>query len=140
MNIDLSSIWSTILSATKSSNSSDKSLGTTDFTSIANSILGNIKANTAAKSGSNSGIDYIAIATQLLTLYNQYKQSSNSDEKAAASNVKGLSSIIGAMGGDKGSIVSAATSILGKLTENNKDDDKDKKGGLSDLAGLFFGK
>lgn len=140
MNIDLSSIWSTVLAATKSSTSSDKSLGTTALTSIANSILGNIKTNTAAKSGSNSGIDYIAIATQLLTLYNQYKQSTNSDEKAAATNVKGLSSIIGAMGGDKGSIASAATSILGKLADSKKDGDNNDGGGLGSLIGGLFGK
>lgn len=140
MNIDLSSIWSTVLSATKSSTSSDKSLGTTALTSIANSILGNIKTNTAAKSGSNSGIDYIAIATQLLTLYNQYKQSTNSDEKAAATNVKGISSIIGAMGGDKGSIASAATSILGKLADNKKDGGNNDGGGLGSLIGGIFGK
>lgn len=140
MNIDLSTIWSTVLSATKSSTSSDKSLGTTALTSIANTILDNIKTNTAAKSDTKSGIDYIGIATQLLTLYNQYKQSKSSDEKAAASNVKDLSSIIGAMGGDKGSIASAATTILGKLAESKKNGEKSDGDGLGGLFGSLFGK
>ena len=115
MNIDLSSIWKTVVSATQSSTSSDKSLSSSTLTSLANSIISNIQAKTASKTSSTGNIDFIGIATQLMSLYNQYKSSKNTDEKAAATNVKGISDIIGAMGGDKSSIINTASSVLGKL-------------------------
>ncbi len=115
--LDLTSIWNSVMNSTKSSSSSDGSLSNSALSSIAKSIVANMASSNkaATTSKASSSLDYLAIAKQLMTLYNQYKGSSNSTEAAAASNVKQISDIVGAMGGDKGSLISAGMSILGKF-------------------------
>lgn len=119
--LDLSSIWKLVMSNTQSSSNSNGSLSNSALTDIATSIVKNMTSSsqsstkTSSSSSSSSSIDYLAIAQQLMSLYNQYKGSDNKTEAAAASNVKQISDIVGAMGGDKSSMLSAGLNILGKL-------------------------
>jgi len=117
--LDLSSIWNVVMNSTQSSSNSNGSLSNSTLTEIAKSVINGMSSSststTKSKSSTSSGLDYLAIAQQLLTLYNQYKGSSNKTEVAAANNVKQISDIVGAMGGDKSSMISAGLNILGKL-------------------------
>lgn len=99
-------------------------------------------AQSKANSSSSSKIDFIGIAKQLLSLYDKFKGSSDSADKATAINVKGISDIIGDMGGDKGGIISAGAGILGKALGG---DSQKKEGGdlgstLGGALGGLFGK
>ena len=133
-NLDLSSIWSTVLSSTSSS--ANGSLSQSVLTSLAQNILSGL-----GNSSSSNGLNYASIATQLLTLYTKYKSSSNTTEVAAANNVKSISDIIGAMGGDKSSMVSAGLNALNNLAGNATSGDSKAanvaKTGLNILGGLF---
>lgn len=120
--LDLSTVWKLVMNNTQSSSNSNGSLSNSALTDIAKNIVTNMvaskagaSANASASKSNSSSIDYIAIAQQLMSLYNQYKGSSNKTEVAAASNVKQISDIVGAMGGDKGSMISAGLNMLGKL-------------------------
>lgn len=141
-NIDLSTIWNTVKTATAAAGSS--TLSQSSLTDIAKSVVTSAISGMGSKSGSNnsSSIDYVSIAKQLLTLYNQYKGSSDNTEKTAATNVKSISDIIGAMGGDKSSIISAGASILGSVLGGKSDSSSNKKdeGGLGSVLGSIFGK
>ncbi|MCQ2960188.1 MAG: hypothetical protein MJ198_08385 [Bacteroidales bacterium] len=124
-NLDLSSIWNTVLTATKTADNG--SLSQNALTDIAQQAIKSFSGTTAKSKSSET--NYAMIATELLSLYTKYKSSSDSTEKQAALNVKSISDIVNALGGDKASAISAAASILG--------------GGKSDLLGTIgslFGK
>ncbi len=130
-NLDLSSVWSTVKAATEAAKGG--SLNQSSLTDIAKDIIAGAVSRAPSKS-SGAGIDYVGIAKQLITLYEKFKGSSDGTEKAAAINVKGISDIIGAMGGDKGSILSAGASILGKALGGGKSD-----GGAGSAIGKAIG-
>ncbi len=135
-NLDLSTIWNTVKTATSAANGG--ALSQNSLTDIAKSVITSAISGSSSKSSSSNGsIDYIGIAKQLLSLYNQFKGSSNSTEKAAASNVKSVSDIIAAMGGDKDSIISAGASVLGNILGGNSS--SSDKGGSSDLGSAIGG-
>lgn len=120
-NLDLTTIWNTVKTATSAANGG--ALSQSSLTDIAKSVITSAISGASSKSSSSNGsIDYIGIAKQLLSLYNQFKGSSNSTEKAAATNVKSVSDIIAAMGGDKDSIISAGASVLGNILGGNSSD------------------
>ena len=128
-NLDLSSIWSAVLSSTSSS--SNGSLSQSVLTSLAQKVL------SGAGGSSSGGLNYASIATQLLTLYTKYKSSSNSTEAAAANNVKSISDIISAMGGDKKSAINAGLNALNNLASGDSKKSQAVKTGLNVLGGLF---
>ena len=133
-NLDLTTIWNTVKTATSAANGG--SLSQSSLTDIAKSVITSAISGASSKSSSSNGsIDYIGIAKQLLSLYNQFKGSSNSTEKAAATNVKSVSDIIAAMGGDKDSIISAGASVLGNILGGNSSD----KSNGSDLGSTIGG-
>jgi hypothetical protein len=53
-----------------------------------------------------------------MSLYEKFKGSSDKTEVQAANNVKQISDVIGALGGDKSSMTSAAISVLTGLAAN----------------------
>ena len=136
-NLDLNTIWETVKKATQSANGG--TLSESSLTDIAKDIIAGV-AQGAQSKAADGGVDLIGIARQLLSLYEKFKGSSNGDDKAAAINVKGISDIIGAMGGDKGSLISAGTSILGKVLGGDKKDDGDLGSALGGVLGGLFGK
>ncbi len=123
--LDLSSIWDTVLTATKSADNG--SLSQNALSDIAQKAVQSF-AGADSKSKS-SGPNYANIAKQLLSLYSKYKSSSDATEKQAALNVKSISDIVSALGGDKAGAISAVSSILGG-----------KSGGLLGKLGGLFGK
>lgn len=125
-NLDLSSIWNTVLTATKTADNG--SLSQNALTDIAQQAIKTFSGTTAKSKSSE--INYTMIATELLSLYTKYKSSSNSTEKQAALNVKSISDIVKALGGDKASAISAAASILGG----------GKSGNILGTIGSLFGK
>lgn len=140
-NLDLNSIWETVKSATRGANGG--ALSESSLTSIAKDIVAGVTQGAQAKThASAASVDLIGIAKQLLSLYEKFKGSSDSGDKAAAINVKGISDIIGAMGGDKGSIISAGASILGKALggDQQKKDGGDLGSALGGVLGGLFGK
>lgn len=143
-NLDLTTIWNTVKAATSSANGG--ALSQSSLTDIAKSVIAGAISGTSSKSGSTSGsIDYIGIAKQLLSLYNQFKGSSNSTEVAAATNVKSVSDIIAAMGGDKESIISAGASVLGNIlggsgNSTDKSSGSDLGSTIGGVLGGIFGK
>lgn len=124
--LDLSSIWNTVLTATKSSDNG--SLSQNALSDIAQNVIQGF-TSTSSKSKSSS-INYAKIAKELLSLYTKYKSSSDSTEKQAALNVKSISDIVKAIGGDKASAISAAASMLGG----------GNAGGILGKLGSLFGK
>lgn len=108
-NLDLSSIWDTVLTATKSADNG--SLSQNALTDIAQKAIQSFSG--AESKSKSSSTNYAKIAKELLSLYTKYKSSSDSTEKQAALNVKSISDIVKALGGDKASAISAAASILG---------------------------
>lgn len=140
-NLDLNSIWETVKSATQGAKGG--SLSESSLTSIAKDIIAGVAQGAQSKAhASSSNIDFIGIAKQLLSLYEKFKGSSDSADKATAINVKGISDIIGAMGGDKGSIISAGASVLGKVLggDSQKKDGGDLGSTLGGVLGGLFGK
>ncbi len=143
-NLDLTTIWNTVKAATSSANGG--ALSQSSLTDIAKSVIAGAISGSSSKSGSTSGsIDYIGIAKQLLSLYNQFKGSSNSTEVAAATNVKSVSDIIAAMGGDKESIISAGASVLGNIlggsgNSSDKSSGSDLGSTIGGVLGGIFGK
>lgn len=141
-NLDLNSIWETVKTATQGAKGG--SLSESSLTSIAKDIIAGVAqgAQSKAHSSSSSNIDFIGIAKQLLSLYEKFKGSADRADKATAINVKGISDIIGAMGGDKGSIISAGASILGKALggDSQKKDGSDLGSTLGGVLGGLFGK
>lgn len=140
-NLDLNSIWETVKSATQGAKGG--SLSESSLTSIAKDIIAGVAEGAQSKAHSSSGgVDFIGIAKQLLSLYEKFKGSSDKADKATAINVKGISDIIGAMGGDKGSIISAGASILGKALGggSQKKDGGDLGSTLGGVLGGIFGK
>lgn len=133
--IDLEGVWKNVMNLTQKSSSG--SLGQDALKNLAESVISGAKAKLGDK------LDLAAIATQLMSLYTKYKASANSTEKTAANNVKGLSDIIGALGGDKGSLASAGASILGNII-GGKTGDSDKAQaaakGIGSVLGKLFGK
>lgn len=140
-NLDLNSIWETVKTATSAANGG--ALSQSSLTNIATNI---VTSALGSKSSSTSGTDYIAMAKQLYSLYEKFKGSSDSVTKTAATNVKSISDIIGAMGGDKGSMISAGASILGNVlgsgsSSSKKDDSGSDLGStLGKALGGLFGK
>lgn len=133
-NLDLTTIWNTVKTATSAANGG--SLSQSSLTDIAKSVITSaISSLIQVVIFQFGSIDYIGIAKQLLSLYNQFKGSSNSTEKAAATNVKSVSDIIAAMGGDKDSIISAGASVLGNILGGNSSD----KSNGSDLGSTIGG-
>ncbi len=124
-NLDLSSIWNTVLTATKTADNG--SLSQNALTDIAQKAIQSFSGSTAKSKSSET--NYAMIATELLSLYTKYKSSSDSTEKQAALNVKSISDIVKALGGDKASAISAAASILGG-----------KSGNILGTIGGLFGK
>lgn len=141
-NLDLNSIWETVKTATSAANGG--ALSQSSLTNIATNIV--TSALGSKSSSSTSGTDYIAMAKQLYSLYEKFKGSSDSVTKTAATNVKSISDIIGAMGGDKGSMISAGASILGNVlgsgsSSSKKDDSGSDLGStLGKALGGLFGK
>ncbi len=127
-NLDLSSIWDTVLTATKSSDNG--SLSQNALSDIAQKVITNISSTSTTAKGKASSTNYASIAKELLTLYNKFKSSSDSTEKQAALNVKSISDIVKAFGGDKASAISAAASVLGG----------GNAGGILGKLGSLFGK
>lgn len=137
-NLDLNSIWETVKTATSSANGGNltQSALTNIATSIVTSALG---SKASSSSASKSGTDYVAIAKQLYSLYEKYKGSADSVTTAAATNVKSISDIIGAMGGDKSSVASAAASVLGSVLGGKSDSKSDSSSALGSIAGSVLG-
>lgn len=125
--LDLSSIWETVLTATKSADNG--SLSQNALSDIAQKAIQSF-AGASADSKKSSSTNYSKIAKELLSLYTKYKSSSDSTEKQAALNIKSISDIVSALGGDKASAISAVSSILGG----------GKSGGLLGKLGGLFGK
>lgn len=124
--LDLTSIWNTVLTATKTSDNG--SLSQNALSDIAQNVIQNISSTNSK--GKSTSINYSNIAKQLLSLYNKYKSSADSTEKQAALNVKSISDIVKAIGGDKASAVSAILSIFGG----------GKSGNILGNLGSLFGK
>ncbi|MGN0028654.1 MAG: hypothetical protein ACI35Q_02860 [Marinilabiliaceae bacterium] len=143
-NLDLNSIWETVKSATQGAKGG--SLSESSLTSIAKDIIAGVaegaQSKTHAASSTSGGVDFIGIAKQLLSLYEKFKGSSDSGDKATAINIKGISDIVGAMGGDKGSIISTGASILGKALggDSQKKEGGDLGSALGGVLGGLFGK
>lgn len=136
-NLDLNSIWETVKTATSSANGGN--LTQSALTNIATSIVTSALGSKASSSSSKSGTDYVAIAKQLYSLYEKYKGSADSVTTAAATNVKSISDIIGAMGGDKSSMASAAASVLGSVLGGKSDSKSDSSSALGSIAGSVLG-
>lgn len=142
-NLDLNSIWETVKTATSAAGGS--ALSQSSLTNIATSIVTSALQGKSSSS-STSGTDYVAMAKQLYSLYEKFKGSSDSVTKTAATNVKSISDIIGAMGGDKASMISAGASILGNVlgsgnSSSKKDDSSSDLGStLGKALGGLFGK
>lgn len=136
-NLDLNSIWETVKTATSSANGGN--LTQSALTNIATSIVTSALGSKASSSASKSGTDYVAIAKQLYSLYEKYKGSADSVTTAAATNVKSISDIIGAMGGDKSSMASAAASVLGSVLGGKSDSKSDSSSALGSIAGSVLG-
>lgn len=125
--LDLSSIWETVLTATKSADNG--SLSQNALSDIAQKAIQSF-AGASADSKKSSSTNYSKIAKELLSLYTKYKSSSDSTEKQAALNIKSISDIVSALGGDKASVISAAASVLGG----------GNAGGILGKLGSLFGK
>lgn len=139
-NLDLNSIWETVKTATQSANGG--SLSQSSLTNIAKDIIAGVAGGSKTASA-DKGVDLISIAGQLISLYEKFKGSSNGNEKQAAFNVKSISDIIGAMGGDKGSMVSAGADIIGKVLAGDSkkaDSASDLGSTLGKALGGLFGK
>lgn len=109
MDIDLGSVWNLVLSSTQKaqqqSPSSNGVLGDSVVSDIVKSIMmkavtGSLTSSSNSKASSSSSMDMMSIATMLLGLYNQHKNSSDPTEQQAASNIKKISSVISAMSGN----------------------------------------
>lgn len=134
--IDLEGVWKSVMNLTQKSSSG--SVGQDALKSLAESVISGAKAKMGEK------FDLAGIATQLMGLYSKYKASANATEKSAANNVKGLSDLIGALGGDKASMASAGASALGKIIANKTGGDSAKgeaiAKGVGSMLGKLFGK
>ena len=133
-NLDLASVWSTVKATTAAAQGGV--LNQSSLVDIAKDIVAGALSGAKSGAAQGSGIDYIGIAKQLISLYEKFKGSSDTTEKATAINVKSISDIIGAMGGDKDSIISAGASAIGKALGGGQGGDSDSLVGKV-LGGLF---
>ena len=165
-NIDLSSVWGSIIDATKSQQQEQNNLqgasafaGSGTSSSASSGIVGSIvksvltNALNSSSSGSNGGgsngassLNLLAIASQLMSLYNKFKGSSNATEAAAANNAKAASDVIGSLGqvlagqasGNAGGLGDVLGSILGG-GQQTQQQAQQSSGGMGDILGSILG-
>lgn len=138
-NLDLSTIWNTIMTFTKQSGVADKGgLG-----ELAKNIIGSISNSPLVPKKADGSLDFAAIAQQIMTLWQKYGNSANVDEKNAAANAKNISDLVSAMSGNASAdtVINAAKGLLGDRDGDGDVDLADAaaaaKEGLSKLKGLF---
>ena len=85
-NLDLASVWSTVKAATTAAQGG--ALNQSSLVDIAKDIVAGALSGAKSGAAQGSGIDYIGIAKQLISLYEKFKGSSDTTEKATAINVK----------------------------------------------------